>query len=152
MTAKQLHILVYSLGSRMLGVSLEHVDKVVRSVDVTPFPDAPANIRGVINVQGRVVPVVDLRKKLNLPSRPIELSDRFVLLAGDERPIALQVDGVLDVLEIPESDIIRSGEIMHDMRHLDGVVRLPEGMVLVHDIDRFLGVEQNGFAQVITDV
>jgi hypothetical protein len=85
------YILVFSLDEPLYALPLSSVERVVPAVEITPLPKAPEFVLGVINVHGQVIPVMDIRQRLRLPTRPVGLEDRFILarLGGDEFTILL---------------------------------------------------------------
>jgi purine-binding chemotaxis protein CheW len=91
-------LLIFNLADQYFALSLAVVARVVRAVEVTPAPEASPAVWGLINVQGQVMPVVNLRYCLKLPSRDIALSDRFVLARTATRPLALVVDDIREVI------------------------------------------------------
>ena len=135
-------IVVFSLDRRRYGLALSAVERVVRMVDITPLPRAPALVLGIINVQGRVIPVVNPRRRFRLPERNFELSDLLVIARTARRAVALVVDTVSGVLEYSLDDAVRAHEIVPGMEHVEGVVKLSVGLVLIHDLDRFLSLEE----------
>lgn len=135
-------IVVFSLDRRRYGLGLSAVERVVRMVDITPLPQAPALVLGVINVQDRVIPVVNPRRRFRLPERNFELSDQLVIARTARRAVALVVDTVSDVLEYSLEEAVRAHDIVPGMGHVEGVVKLSDGLVLIHDLDRFLSLEE----------
>ncbi len=74
---------VFGLDEHSFALRLSAVVRVVRAVEVTPLPRAPEIVLGVINVQGRITPVFDVRKRFRLPAREISLSDQFIIARAD---------------------------------------------------------------------
>jgi purine-binding chemotaxis protein CheW len=114
----------------------------VRVVEVTPLPQAPDIVLGVVNVQGRVIPVVNPRRRFRLPERDIALSDQLVIAHTTRRPVALVVDAVTGVLEYSGREAVGARDIVPGMEYVEGVVKLADGLVLIHDLDRFLSLDE----------
>ncbi len=101
--------LTFALGAEEYGLPVLKVREIIKMMDVTAVPQVPAAIKGVINLRGKVIPVVDLRVKFGLPAQ--EASDRSSIvvvevLAGSDRVMAgVIVDAVSDVLNIASEDI-----------------------------------------------
>ena len=91
-------LLIFNLADQCFALSLAVVARVVRAVEVTPAPEASPAVWGLINVQGQVMPVVNLRHCLKLPQRAIVASDRFVLVRTATRSLALVVDDIREVI------------------------------------------------------
>jgi purine-binding chemotaxis protein CheW len=69
-------LVVFTLDARRYAVPLSTVERIIRAVEITPLPQAPEIVLGVINVQGRIIPVVNTRKRFRLPECDIRLSDQ----------------------------------------------------------------------------
>src|SRR4051812_45101682 len=120
-------VIVFELEAQRLGLRLETVERVVRVVELTALPNAPAIVLGVVNVQGRIIPVVDLRKKLRLSPRAIQLTDQLLIARGAARPLALIVDAVAAVTSYDEADFTAASAIVPGLEFLAGIVKLPDG-------------------------
>lgn len=135
-------VVVFSLDKRRYGLPLAAVERVVHMVDVTPLPQAPTVVFGVISVQGRVIPVVDPRRRFRFQERSFQLSDQLVIVRTTRRTVALVVDVVIDVLEYSPAEVVDAHDIVAGLDYVEGVVRLADGLVLIHDLDRFLSLEE----------
>ena len=135
-------LVVFTLDDQRYGLPLFAVELIVRVVDVTPLPKAPEIVLGVVNVQGRIVPVINLRGRFRLPQHEIALSDQFVIARTSRRPVALVVDAVAGVLEISEQEIVRAQDVLPELEYVEGLVKLDDGLVLIHDLDKFLSLDE----------
>lgn len=133
---------VFRLDEQGYALYLPMVEKVVRAVEITPLPKAPEAVLGVINWMGRVLPVVNIRARFRLPSRPMDLTDRFIFVRTPKRWVALLADSVDGVLIRPRNDVVSPEEIVPGLDYVDGVVKLEDGMVLIHDLDKFLSLDE----------
>jgi purine-binding chemotaxis protein CheW len=133
---------VIGLDELRVALRLSAVERVVRAVYVSLLPDAPDIVCGVVNVQGRVVPVVNMRRRFRLAERSAALTDRLVIARANQRPVALMADAVGGVLEYPEPGIIDAASIFPGMAYVDGVAKLADGLILIHDLDRFLSLDE----------
>jgi purine-binding chemotaxis protein CheW len=97
--------LLFSVEEIQYALDVATVKRIVRAVEVTLLPDAPAFVRGLINVAGDIIPVIDMRLRLGLPSREMELRDRFILTNVAGLPMALLVDRVEGVVELPTHSV-----------------------------------------------
>lgn len=131
-----------TLDGQRYALSLAQVERVIRAVEITPLPQAPEIITGVINVRGRVIPVVDIRKRFRLPVREITLSDQFVIARTSRRLVALVADGTDGIMELPEHRVVRAEKILPDLEYVEGVAKLDNGMILIHDLDTFLSLQE----------
>ena len=134
---------VFNLDDQHLALRLSGVDRVVQAVAVTPLPEAPEVIPGMVNVQGRILPVVDIRKRLGLAERELDPDDQFIVARTSRRTVALWVDAAEGVIQPSEDEVIEAEDILPGMGYIEGVVKLQDGMILIHDLDRFLSIEED---------
>jgi purine-binding chemotaxis protein CheW len=135
-------LLVFLLDEQHYGLDLAAVERVVRTVEITPLPKAPEIVLGVVNFQGRVVPVLNMRKRFCLPEREVSLTDHLIIAHTSQRDVALAADAVSGVIERSEHEIIAARDIVPRMEYVEGVVMLEDGLVLIHDLDTFLSLEE----------
>ena len=134
---------VFTLDEQRYALYLHAVTRVVRIVEITHLPKAPEIIRGVVNVQGQVIPVVDIRKRFRLPEREPELSDQLIIANTASRSVALVVDAVEGVIEHSRQEMIPPEKILPGTEYIEGVIKLEDGLVLIHDLDKFLSLEED---------
>lgn len=135
-------LIVFRLDERRYALPLAVVDRVVRAAEVTPLPKAPAIVLGAINVHGRVVPVLNVRRRFLMPDRDITPSDWFLLAHTERHMVALVVDESEGVVERSEADIVMSTQIVPGLEQFPGVIRLDDGLVLIHDLEKFLSFDE----------
>lgn len=141
-------ILVFTLDGQSYGLPLDAVERVVRMVEITPLPGAPPFIRGVINFQGEVIPVLDLRLRFGLPERAIELDDQLIITTAAGRKRALLADTTCGVRECTEESFTETADILPDLPFFSGVTKSPDGLILLHDLDSLLSPHE---AQTLDD-
>jgi purine-binding chemotaxis protein CheW len=135
-------ILEFCTGDRTHALLLGVVEKVELSVEVTPLPDAPRNVIGIVEWGGKILPVLSMRRRLCLPERAIGPEDRLIIARSSRRPLALLVDEITGVRVLTAEDIVAAGDIWQDIGGLAGVARLAGDVVLIHDLDAFLDVTE----------
>jgi len=123
-------LIVFALDDRRYALPLPAANRVVRMVAITPLPKAPDIVLGMVNIQGRVIPVVNMRRRFCLPEREITLTDRLV------------ADAVLDVITYPAQELIAAEHIAPGVEYVEGVIKLEDGLILIHDLDKFLSLEE----------
>lgn len=136
------HLIVFVLDRQRYALPLHAVDRVVRMVAITPLPKAPDIVLGVVNFQGRVIPVINMRRRFNLPEKDIALTDQLVVAHTSRRPVALVADAVHDVITGSAQSLIETENILPGVEYVEGVVKLGDGMILIHDLDKFLSLEE----------
>jgi purine-binding chemotaxis protein CheW len=138
------HVLVFTIDERRFAVDLACVTRIVRAVEINPVPKAPDSVLGIINMRGRIVPVLNLRRFFCRPERDLDLDDRLIILQAKARLVAFPADDVNGVLECPERSMTAGGAVLPEVTSLEGVMVLKDGMVLIYDLDRFLSSEEVG--------
>ena len=135
-------LLVFTLDDWRCALELSTIERVYRAVAVTPLPDAPDIVQGIVNVRGVVLPVVDIRRRFRLPEKNQTPDDRLIIAHSTGRLVALVVDDVTDVVECAEKDITSASAIAPGLEYVEGVARLKDGMILIHNLARFLSLEE----------
>jgi purine-binding chemotaxis protein CheW len=143
-TGGQLQVVVFTVEGKSLCVDILKVQEILRMVEITPFPRMPAFALGAINVRGRIVPVVNLRRKLGLPDRPPGRKTCNLLVRAGDQVIGLLVDEVLEVLEIPASLVEPPDRGPAWMRSelFSGLGKLPGRLLVILNPDRLLSPEE----------
>lgn len=131
-------ILIFEIARQRYGLLSSDVREVVRAVTIATLPKAPAIVEGVINVRGTAVAVLDIRARFRLPSKNLEPQDQLILAAAGERLVALRVDRALDLSRIDENEIQDAKRTVPGSEYIAGVAKLPDGLVLIHDLATFL--------------
>lgn len=139
---KSNQFVVFSLANQKYALSLPDVERVVRAVEITRLPKAPEIVLGVINIQGRITPVINIRKRFRLPEKEIDPGDRFIIADTSKRLVALMVDDVRGVIESRGQEMVKAEKILPGMEYIEGVVKLEDDIVFIHDLDKFLSLEE----------
>jgi purine-binding chemotaxis protein CheW len=131
-----LRLVVFRLDGIEHAVPVEDMVEVVRMVAITPVAESPPWLRGVIDLRGRVIPVIDLRRRLGMPEREPDLSTPILVVRGREGVAGLVADEVVEVLALPS--LTRSPGDGRTVREpaLSSAIRHGERLVLVLDTDR----------------
>ena len=132
-------LLVFIIEDIRLAVDLDQVDRVVRAASLKPIPGAPSNVLGLLNLNGIPVPVLSLRQKLKLEEREMETTDEIIILRRQEALLGLVVDDVEDVTNNRKIEKLPQAA---ELKHLKGAFSIEEGIVLLHDIEKFLSSEE----------
>ncbi len=136
-------LVVFLLDDRQYALQhLASVEKVIRAVQVTPLPKAPEIVSGAINLQGRISPVVNIRRRFRLTEREVNLGDRFIVARTPKRTLAFVADAVTGVLELPHDALITKERVIPGLEYISGVAKLADGMILINDLDSFLSLEE----------
>jgi len=134
--AMDTHYVVFQLGKNEYALPLSHVERAVRMVAITPLPEAPPWLEGVINLAGKTMPVIDLQVRLGEPKKPQSINDRLLVLAD----FILHVDEVRDVLEAPVQHIDPISDELKDGLPVEAVIREDDRLILLLDSHRLLQI------------
>jgi purine-binding chemotaxis protein CheW len=137
-------LVIFTLDDQRYALPLHAAERVVRMVAITPLPNAPGIILGVVNFQGRVIPVINVRRRFRLPEREIMLTDQLIVAHTARRAVALVADAVLDVIASSEQNLIATENILPKLEYVEGVVKLTDGLIFIHDLEKFLSLEEEG--------
>lgn len=135
-------LLVLQLSPERFAIPTRTVVEIIRAVAITALPGAPPVVEGVINYRGRIVPVVDPRRRFGLPAIPLNPDQHFVVVTAGPRSIALRVDRATELVTVAADAIARAAEVAPAAPYVSGVVRLDDGLLVVHDLERFLSLEE----------
>ena len=137
-----LQLVVFTLDELRYALHLSAVERAVNMIEITPLPSAPEIVIGVVNVHGSVIPVLNIRKRFRLPEREPDLGDQLLIAHTARRDVALVVDTVNDVLALPSGEPVAPETILPHLEHVEGVVKLDDGMIFIQDLDAFLSLEE----------
>lgn len=135
-------LVVFRLEEQRYALPLETVERIVRAAELVPLPEAPPIVLGVLDVAGRVLPVLNVRRRFGLRERDIAPEDHFLIARAGVRAVVLVVDEVQGVVDRPRSEIIDSEQIVPGAERFPGIVRLADGLVLIHDPEKFLSLDE----------
>jgi len=140
--ASMIRLVLLTVDGQTYALHLEAVDRVLRMAEITPLPGAPEVVEGVVNIQGEVVPIVSIRRRLGLARRGVGAADSLVLARARTRRLAIIAESVLGVVERPADAVVSTGDIARGIQHIEGVLKTSDGLVLIQDLDRFFSPEE----------
>jgi len=135
-------LVVFCLDGQRYALEFARVQRSIRVVAITPLPEAPPIVLGIMDLGGVVIPVIDTRKRFNHPPRDVRLSDHLIIARAGKRTVALLVDETRGVIEISPESYAPARTILPGLELVDGAIKLTDGLVLVHDLERLLSLEQ----------
>lgn len=143
--------LTFYLGDEAFGVDILRVQEIRGWEPVRPLPDIAEDVKGVLDLRGTIVPIVDLRMRFGNPSPVYESTTVVIIVSvgmpqGHRQLIGMVVDAVSDVLDTSESQVQTPPDSLEGIgkRYMTGMVSLDQGMVVLMDVDRVLGSHQIG--------
>jgi len=136
----EIQLVIFDLASEYYGVDISDVREIMRMQTITRVPGAPAFVEGVINLRGRVVPVIDLRKRLKLAVGEQTKESRIVVVDIAGRDVGVIVDAVTEVLRIPLSSVEPPSSMITnvDSDYLRGIAKLEAKLVILLDLGKVL--------------
>ncbi len=137
-------LVVFSLAQESYGVDIGQVSGIERMQEITKVPRTDTAVKGVINLRGRVIPVVDLRIAFSLPETEETKETRIVVTDIGGQPIGCLVDSVTEVLRIPADSIEPPSSVItnNDSEYLMGIAKLEGRMIILLDLEKALSKEQ----------
>ena len=134
--------LVFTIDEERYAMALSAVEKVIRTVELTLLPKAPGFLLGLINMKGKAIPVLDIRKRYNLPDREMRLDDRIIISQTLRGTIAIIVNTVERVVEFPQEQLLEAQEILPEMGpYVEGVGKLDGDMIPIYDLDNLFPIQ-----------
>ncbi len=130
--------ITFWLADFLFALPVEEVVEINRSLDITPVPQAPSFVSGIINLRGQILTAIDLAQRIGLKRE--KEAHHNVIIGRDEEPLSLLVEQVGDVLEIPVSQIEDPPEVIEglDIQFVKNVSKLPDRLLVILDVKRIL--------------
>jgi len=135
-------MVLFSLEEPRYALYLSAVERVICSVEITPLPKAPDIVLGIINLQGEVIPVIDIRKLFKLPNREIDLEDRFIIAMTLKRKVVLVVDSVNGVSDLNSHQVADTKVALPFADFISGVTVFENNLILINDLEKFLSPDE----------
>ncbi|MDM8544374.1 chemotaxis protein CheW [Desulfococcaceae bacterium HSG7] len=136
----------FNIGTELFGVSILMVQEIIRSAPITTVPNSPDFIEGIINLRGNIVPVIDLRKRLNIYRDEMDYEKSWILILNvNDRVTGFIVDFVTKVLKIDENTVEPPPDIVVaglESQYIRGVCKLDENLLILLDFNRILRIDE----------
>ena len=139
-----IQIVSFRLGEEEYGVDILNVQEIIKMLDITRVPNSPDFVEGVINLRGKVLPVIDLRKRLGLPKKEHDKSTRIIVVEMDHKTVGFIVDSVSEVLRIPSSSLEAPPQMSNGVgeEFINAVGKLQDRLLILLDLRRILSVDE----------
>jgi purine-binding chemotaxis protein CheW len=136
----EIQVACFKLMDDLYAVDIMRINEIIRPQKLTILPKAPSFIEGVINLRGTVIPVVDLRKRFDMPPRPSAASTRLLIIRVAGQALGVVVDDVTEVITVPTKDIKPPPKVADSVavNYLLGVCLAGDVLVMLLDIDKLL--------------
>jgi purine-binding chemotaxis protein CheW len=138
--AKDLQLVGFRIGKEIFGVPINLVHEIVRVPEITAVPDAPECIEGVINLRGKIISIVDLRKRFGETQIEASRKNRILVAEIDNKMVGLIVDAASEVIRLPQTEIEAPPEVFEesDVKYVTGVGKLNGRLVILIDLTKIL--------------
>ncbi|MAT69812.1 MAG: chemotaxis protein CheW [Planctomycetaceae bacterium] len=142
-TADANQFLTFTVQGEEYGIDILRVQEIKGFTTVRPIPNAPAYVKGVINLRGTVVPIVDLRSRFGMDVEAYNQFTVIIVVSVADKVVGLIVDAVSDVLNIPVDEVVDAPEMGGDVdtTYCAGLARIDEKLVLLLNIDKLINSE-----------
>jgi purine-binding chemotaxis protein CheW len=135
----------FRVGDEEFALEIQRVQEIIRNQRVTRVPNSPSFVEGVINLRGKVIPVIALRKRFGVDHKPQEQDTRIVVLEVKDIVVGIIVDSVPEVLRVPANVIVEPPRIVKSRRdYVAGVAKLTNRLLILLDVDRVLAGNEAG--------
>jgi len=139
-------LVLFELGNEIYGVDISVVYEIIRMQAITKVPKAPFFVEGIINLRGRVIPIVDMRKRFGLPKAEQNKDNRIMVLESSGQNVGIIVDAVTEVLRIPSESVEPPSNIIVSSAsdYILGIAKHDKSMIILLDMERVLSKESIG--------
>jgi purine-binding chemotaxis protein CheW len=137
-------IVVFELGSELYGIHIAAVESIIKMQLITRLPHAPEFIEGVTNLRGKVLPVLDLRRRFGLPPQETNKDSRIIVISVDQTEVGMIVDGVSEVETVLDQAVEPAPAIATTVNSIfiSGIAKLDERLVILLDLERVLSTQE----------
>jgi purine-binding chemotaxis protein CheW len=137
-------IVVFELGSEYFGVEIAKVESIIKMQPITQMPHVPAFVEGITNLRGRVLPIIDLRKRFGLLPQEADKNSRIIVVSVDQTEVGMIVDGVSEVISVPEGAVEATPAITSnlDSAFITGIAKLDQRLVILLDLENVLSARE----------
>lgn len=142
---QMLQLVVFALEGVSYGLDIQFVREINRMVEITPIPNAPNFVEGIINLRGVIVPVVDLSKRFEIEKHGTSKETRIVVIESQDNMLGLVVDEVSEVLRISADQIDAANNIMTSgvaLDFIEGIGKIDDRLILILSPDKLFSTEE----------
>ncbi len=142
-----LHLVTFRIGTEIFGVPISSVQEIVRVPQITRIPQSPEFVEGVVNLRGRIIPVIDMHKRLGRQrsdSEGRDIKNRILVVEAGRMLIGVIVDAVEEVIKLSEERVEAAPAMVAgiDNQYLKGIGKLEEHLLILIDIEKILSIDE----------
>ncbi|MBI3755938.1 MAG: purine-binding chemotaxis protein CheW [Deltaproteobacteria bacterium] len=138
-----LQVICFKLGAESYGLDIMQIKEIIRCQKITSVPKAPYFIQGVINLRGMVIPIIDLRKRFELPA-DVNPKTRIIIAQVEKRIVGLVVGDVTDIISLPKANLMPPPKMVKGAgaEYLDGMADIKGELLFIVNLDKMLTAEE----------
>lgn len=138
-----LQLVTFSIGEEEFGVDILKVQEIIRTMEITKVPRAQDFVEGVINLRGKVIPIIDLRRRFGFTSKEHDKHTRIIVIEINNMIVGFVVDSVSEVLRIPAATVEPPPPVVAgvESEYISGVGKLQDRLLILLDLDKLLSSE-----------
>lgn len=137
-----LHLVAFRIDNQLYGLPLAAVERVLPMVELSLLPVAPSILLGILNLHGRILPVLDIRRRFSLPDRGYAPSAHLLVSRTTSRTVVLPADEVVGVVAVDPTAVVQRAFIDPGIGHVAGIAQTSDGLLFIQDLDAFLSLEE----------
>lgn len=139
-TSETQQTIVFQLAGEHYGVDIFRVNEIIRIREITPIPGTDAHIRGLVNLRGKTIPVIDLKARFGLPDSGYTINTRIIVLDSDDGIVGILVDAVREVITLTPDAIEKAPTLVTDLDNefVRGVAKHANSLITLLNIDQAL--------------
>jgi purine-binding chemotaxis protein CheW len=152
-SSELLQLVSFKIGAEEFGIDILKVNEIIRMMSITKVPNAPSFVDGVVNLRGRVIPVINLRAKLILPRKEYDRNSRIIVVELNTKTIGFIVDEVSEVLRIPVNITEKPPEMVSGINaaYITAIGKLEDRLLILLDLERILGENEGAELNKMAD-
>jgi purine-binding chemotaxis protein CheW len=139
-----LQLVSFKVGMEEFGVNILYVQEINRMIQITKVPNTPDFVEGIINLRGRIIPVIELRTKLGIEKKPYDKETRIIVVEIEQKTVGFIVDSVSEVLRIPSNILEAPPSITNGVNSefIKSIVKLENKLIILIDLESILSMDE----------
>ena len=135
-----MQLIIFEISNEKFGFDLTRMKEINRDLLITPVPNAPEYFKGVANLRGKIVPIIDLKKRLNLSSAGRVKNPRIIVIEIDDELLGFKVDRVFEVMRIDNNKILKltGSSTLIDNNCIKGIIKIDSGIITLLELEKLI--------------
>lgn len=151
---QDLQAVVFMLNKAYYGVPILQVQEIVKMTEITELPNTPDFVQGIVNLRGKIIPIIDMRKRFGLPEEVIDENWKILILKAEDVLFGVMVDQISEVEKVPASLIEKPPKIVAGVngKFINGIAKTENRLLILLDIAKILSDEEKELLQDIDNI